>query len=140
MAIDEAGLPSEASSTTKHELPVRSRSASTALPGDDFAEQHPALAVEAGELHLLDGIEVVCGCVVLDSRQQHRQTKVLQVGRLPHHVIACEVVAALPEHLDQRLGDAVAIDVKAISQVSLRVILLHPLYPILKRLVLLPLW
>src|SRR5262245_149671 len=79
-----------------------------ALPAQHLAEQHPALAVEAGELHLLDRIEVRRTGVELDARQQHGQLQVLDAGGLAHDVLAREIVAALLEDLDQRLSRRVA--------------------------------
>ena len=71
---------------------------------EDLAEQGPPLAVEPGELLLLDRGEVGRARVDLDAGQQQRQLEVLEVRRLLHDVLAREVVAALLEHLGHRLG------------------------------------
>ena len=63
------------------------------------AEQLPALAVEFCELHLPDRAEIGRRRVDLHARQHHRQLEILDVGRLPHDVLAGEIVAALLEHL-----------------------------------------
>src|SRR5215831_14545256 len=77
--------------------------------GQHRADQLPTLAVEALHLHLLDRIEIVGAGVDRDARQQHAELEVMQVGGLLHHIGAREVVAALPEHLHERLRDRVAV-------------------------------
>ena len=84
-----------------------------------LAEQHPALAVEARELQLLERIEVGRTGVDLDPGQQHRQLEILEAGGLPHHVLARQLVAALLEHLHQGLRGTVAIHVEDIGEVAL---------------------
>src|SRR5262245_38855282 len=64
-----------------------------------LAEQHPALAVELGELFLLDRREVGRARVDLDARQQEWQLEVLDVRGLLHDVLARQVVAALLDHV-----------------------------------------
>ena len=71
----------------------------------DRAEQFPALALEALHLQLLDWEEVVRAGVDRDARQQHPEFQVFQARGLYHHVFAREVIAAVLEHLHQRLGD-----------------------------------
>src|SRR5690348_7172664 len=75
---------------------------------DDLAVRHPTRAVEPRELLGLEREEVVGPGVHLDPGARERQLQVLQVRRLLHHVLAREVVAALLEHLHQRLRGAVA--------------------------------
>src|SRR5690348_14602359 len=82
------------------------------LAADYFAEAHPLLAFEADELHLLDRREILGAGVDADARQQHRQSHV-EARRLSHHVLAREIVAALPQHLDERLRHGIAVDVEA---------------------------
>src|SRR5258707_3630630 len=69
------------------------------------ADGFPAFAVEPLDLHLLDRIEVRRAGVDLDAGQQHGKLEILQICCLLHHVLAGEVVAALLEHLRQRLPD-----------------------------------
>src|ERR1700677_4246497 len=52
------------------------------------AELLPALSVERGEGLLADRTEIVGRSVDLDPRQSHRQHQILDVGGLPHHVLA----------------------------------------------------
>src|SRR5262249_57393439 len=66
---------------------------------DQFAEDCPALAVELGELLLLDGGKVCRARVDLDPRQEERQLDVLDVRRLLHDVLPREIVAALLQDL-----------------------------------------
>src|SRR5712692_70350 len=61
----------------------------------NLAEERPALAVELGELLLLDGGEVGRARVDLDAGQQQRQLEVLDIGGLPHDVLPGEIVTAL---------------------------------------------
>src|SRR4051794_6327126 len=81
-------------------------SLSSPLPSaaDHVAHQLPALAVELLELHLLDREEIGRAGIDLDARQQHRHFEVLEVGRLLHDVLARQIVAALLQHLGQRVG------------------------------------
>src|SRR5262249_37557129 len=83
--------------------PPRWRFSTTDIAGHHRAEQFPARAVEADHLHLLDRRKIARTGVDPDARQQHAQLEIFQIGRLPHDVLAREVVAALLEHLDQRL-------------------------------------
>jgi hypothetical protein len=43
-----------------------------------------------------------------DAGQQHQQFEVMQVRRLPHHVLAGQVVAALFENLNRCRGNRLA--------------------------------
>src|SRR5689334_15555359 len=75
---------------------------------EQFAEAHPPPAVEALELKLLDRIEIGRTGVDLDPGQQHRDFHVLQIGRLPHHVLAREIVSALLQRLNQSMGAGIS--------------------------------
>src|SRR5262245_7471839 len=97
-----------------------STSASADVPAHDRAEPLPPLACEAMHLHLLDGIEVGGASIDLDAGQQHAEFETLQVRGLLHHVNAREIVAALLEHLNERLRNAVAVGREARSFVALR--------------------
>ena len=73
------------------------------LAGDHVAEQLPGLAVEPHQLHLLDREVVVGAGVDLDAGQHQVGVEVLQAGRLLHHVLTGEIVAALLQHLHHGL-------------------------------------
>src|ERR1700730_9539592 len=97
---------------------------------DDAAEQHPALAIEALQLHLPDRVKIAGAGADENSRQHHRQLQILEVLGLPHDVLAGEVIAALSQHLHQRLPRAVAVDIEPVGNVGIAVVLLHPGQPI----------
>ena len=66
------------------------------LPGtaNYFAESHPAFAIKANELHLLNR-EVVLGAGVdLDAGQHHRQLQIFNVGGLAQQVLASQLISA----------------------------------------------
>src|SRR5579859_7704567 len=71
--------------------------------GDDLAEQHPLLSIEALQLHLLDGRVVVRPGVDPNAGDENGQFQVLQVGRLSHEVLARKIITALLEDLYQGL-------------------------------------
>src|SRR3954462_11492381 len=70
------------------------------LAVDDVAEQSPRLAIELHQLHLLDREEIIRAGIHLDPGQHHLGREILEVGGLPHHVFARQVVAALFENLN----------------------------------------
>src|ERR1700730_3416971 len=110
-------------------MPASGGDARTVTPGsatDDASEQHPALAVEALQLHLPDRMEIGRAGADENSRQHHRQLQIPEVLGLPHDVLPGEVVAALPQHLHQCLRGAVAVDIEPIGNVAIAVVLLHP--------------
>ena len=102
------------------------------------AERLPALAGKPHHLHLLDRREVARAGVDDDAREQHAEPQALEVRRLPHHVLARELVAALREHLDEGLRHAVAIDAEPVVLVALRKIAIHEVEPLLVRRIVLP--
>src|SRR6478736_5173675 len=77
---------------------------------DDVADRLPGIAVELHQAQLLDGTEIRRPGVDGDARQRHRALVVPQRRRLPHDVLAREVVAALAQDLEQGLGRGVAED------------------------------
>src|SRR2546421_9499862 len=97
----------------------------------ELAERGPALAVELGELLLLDGGMVGRARVDLDPGQQERELDVLEVLRLPENVLAAQVVAALLEDQRHRLGRRVAEGVALVVERAFRVVLLHERHPVL---------
>src|SRR3984957_20140156 len=92
------------------------------IVGDDGAEQVPLLALEPHHLQLLDRGEVGRPGVDLDARQQRVGLEILQARRLLHDVLAREIVAALLQHLHQRLRDAVAVHHRAVEPVGVGVV------------------
>src|SRR5207249_12141108 len=105
----------------------------------DLAEERPALPVEPRELLLLDRVEVRRTRVDFDSRQEQRQREILDVRRLPHDVLAREVVAALLEDVHQPLRDRIRVDIERVLRVAFGVVLLHERQPVPHALVILPL-
>src|SRR5262245_53023557 len=93
--------PDSAEDSAELLRPEPRRGPGPSLVVDQSPEAHPALAVEAHELQLLDRIIVGRTGVDLDTRQQHRELDVAQVRRLAHDVLAREIVARLFEHLYQ---------------------------------------
>ena len=93
--------------------------------GQDRTEWNVALAVEAPHLGLLDRREIGRAGIDRDAGQQHRQFEIVQAGRLLHHVLAGQLVAALLQHLDGRRGNRLAVDVLLIDLVATRIILVH---------------
>ena len=61
----------------------------------------------------------------MHSRQPEIEFDVLQRGRLLHHVVARQIVAALLERVDQELGGRVAVGIEQRALVAVRVILRH---------------
>src|SRR5487761_2310857 len=86
----------------------RSRASAADVAADDVAEQHPSLALELHQLKLADRGEIGWRGVDLDAGQQDFGSEILEVCGLLHDIFAGEVVAALLQHLNQRLRDAVA--------------------------------
>src|SRR6185312_15135010 len=102
------------------------------------AEELPGLAVELGELLLLDRVVIGRAGVDLDTRQQHGGLEPLEVRRLLHHVLAREIVTALLQHLHHRRRFVVAEDVEGVLLVAVRIVLVHPGEPRLVGGVVLP--
>src|SRR3954453_2021934 len=75
---------------------------------DHVSEQLPLLALELLELKLADRREIGRRGVDLDARQQRLGAEVLQARRLLYDVLAREIVAALLQDLNQRLGHGIA--------------------------------
>src|SRR5262245_5217805 len=59
---------------------------------------------------MFDRTEIRLSGVDLDAGQQSRGLIVLEHGGLLHHILARQIVAALPEYLDECFGSGVAID------------------------------
>ena len=59
-----------------------------------FAHAYPLLAIELGELHVVEGIVIVWRIVNLHAVQNERWREVLQIGRLPEQICPGEIVAA----------------------------------------------
>src|SRR6267378_8466079 len=97
----------------------------------NLAEVDPPLAVELGELLLLDRVEVRRPGVDLDTRQQHRQPEILQARGLLHDVGTRKIAARLLEHLNQSLRHRVTVDVEVVDGAAVRVVLLHERQPLL---------
>src|ERR1019366_3977446 len=83
------------------------------VAADDIAEQLPPLALEALQLKLADRGEDGRRGVDLDAGQQDFGAEILEACGLLHDVFAGEVVAALLQHLNQGLRDAIADDDRA---------------------------
>src|SRR5882724_817820 len=98
----------------------RSRSATQHL-----AEELPGLAVEPRKLRLFHREEIRGTRVDADPGQQHRQLEVAEVGGLPHHVLAGELVPALADHLRSRLRDAQPVRNLRVGRAALRIVLLE---------------
>src|SRR6476659_6894629 len=65
------------------------------LVTDEVAEGLPRPAIETHQAHLLQRTKIRRAGVDGDTRQQHRQREIVNVGRLAHDVLAAEVIAAL---------------------------------------------
>src|SRR5260370_13723562 len=79
------------------------------LVGHDRPERLPSLAVKTHHPELLDDAIVGRAGVDRKTGQQQIQPEILQVCRLPHDILARDVVAALPQHLYHQFGRAIAI-------------------------------
>src|SRR5262252_3656284 len=106
---------------------------------EELAEQHPVLAVEAAELHLLDRKEVVRARVDPDAGQQHGESEAIDARRLLHDVGSRQVVAALLQYVHERLRHGVAVGVEGVLQGAARIVLPHELHPGLEARLVLPL-
>src|SRR5882672_11010219 len=95
------------------------------LRGDDLAEPLEARAIELGELHLRDRVEVVRAGGDLDALHGDGYQELADARRLLHDVLTRQVIAALREHLDQGRAHAEGVDRVAVVRVHLREILLH---------------
>src|ERR1700730_5241640 len=93
------------------------------VAGDDVAEQLPLLALEPLQLKLADRGEISRAGVDHHARQQHFGAEILEVCRLFHDVFASQIVAALLQHLNHGLRDAVADDDRSVEFVAFREIL-----------------
>ena len=80
-------------------VPPFRRNGATGSIAHHVPEWLPMLAVEPYQLHLTNGIIVRRRRVHRDAWQHKRRVEPLQVGRLAHDVLACEVIPALLEHL-----------------------------------------
>src|SRR5260370_7274940 len=95
------------------------------VAADDVAEQLPLLTLEPLQLKLADRGEIGWAGVDRNAGQQDFGAEILEACRLLHDVLAGEIVAALLQHLNQRLGDAVADDDGTVELVAFRKILLE---------------
>jgi transposase len=94
----------------------------------DFAAEHgaekfPGFALESSKLHLLDRREIDRAGVDGVPGNGLVGPEFLQVCRLLHHVLACEIVTALLQHLNKYLGHIEACYQQAISPVAFAEIL-----------------
>lgn len=71
---------------------------------------------QSASVPLTDRSEIIWRRIHPDAGQQHTQFDILQIGRLPHHVLARQINAALCQYTNQRLRRVVAVD----NAVSLR--------------------
>src|SRR6476659_3841351 len=110
------------------------------LPANCGPKQFTVFTVESRHLHLLDGEIVGRAGVDLDARQQQPEFEVLEVGRLPHDVLAGELVAALLEHLNHGLRCQITVDTERARFISLRKILIHESGPFFDGGIFLPGW
>src|SRR5438552_11721342 len=77
------------------------------LARHDWSEPLPGFALEAHHLQLLERREI--GRAGLDPRSRQIDADLeAQIGRLLHHVLPREIVAALPQDLFEPLGNAVS--------------------------------
>src|SRR3954453_20303959 len=90
------------------------------LSADRGPEQLAMFAVEPGHLHLLDRKIVRRTCVDLDAWQQQPEFEVLQIGRLPYHVLAREFITALLQHLNHGLRGQISVDTERARLVAFR--------------------
>ena len=107
--------------------------------GENLAEADPARAVEAHELHLFDRKVIGRTGGHADSRKQHRQFRLIEAGRLPQHVLAREVVAALAQHVHHGLRSRVPIDDKEVRQAGAVQVFFRPSKVILHAFIIEPL-
>src|SRR6516225_5878574 len=82
----------------RHDCPLYP--GSTDRAEQDRTEWNVALAVEAPHLSLPDRREIGRAGIDRDAGQQHWQFEILQAGRLLHHVLAGQLIAALLQHLN----------------------------------------
>jgi len=95
--VIERRLPIDAQMTAQRALAAGFQENGLA---SDFAaqcrpEQLPSFALKPSELHLFDRREIDRAGVDRDAGQQVGGPEILEVCGLFHHVLACEVVAAL---------------------------------------------
>src|SRR6266567_2214888 len=88
-APDQHRITPQARRAAQH--PGQKRSAAD-VAADDVAEQLPGIALEPHELQLRKRGKVGGAGVDLDAGQQATELKPSYVGRLPHDVLACEIV------------------------------------------------
>jgi len=65
-------------------------------------------AIETHHLHLRDWRKSGRADVDCDSWQQQSELQILEVGRLPHNILTREIVSALLQDLNERLGGQIA--------------------------------
>src|SRR5712691_4276187 len=99
--------------------PGHKRSAAD-IGADDIAEQLPGIALEPHQLKLGKRGKVAGAGVDLDAGQQATELKPSYVGRLPHDVLAREIVATLLQYLDQRLGNCIAVNNRSVRAIRFR--------------------
>src|SRR3954453_18541259 len=99
------GIAADATCLLEVDTPLMCRGATVCLSRRvyDRALRLPFLTVPVCELNLLDGVMVVWASVDFDGRNQKRQFKVLDAGRLFHDVFSTEVVTTLLQNLNQGL-------------------------------------
>src|SRR5580658_1391660 len=85
----------------------------------------PLPAIEADQEQVLDGLIIIARGLQADAGSQHPDLGVERCG-LCHEIRASELIPALAQHRDQRLGALVAGDVQLIAQICLGVVARHP--------------
>lgn len=102
------------------------------------SEALPTLSFEPHYLELLDRSEVIGSRFDPSAREIDADFEV-EAGCLLHNVLTCEIVAALPEHLFQPLGNAVSEHGRRIIKIALGIPLAHERSPLGHGGVILPL-
>ena len=126
----ERVLPTESSGYNRPEIlnhfsPAFKQYQSIVLEADflrvaayDVAEQMPIRPFEAHQLPLLDRGEIARRGIEADAGKQHSQFDVLQIGGMPHHALARQIVAALPQEVNQRLRRVVTVHDQRIAAIG----------------------
>ena len=81
-------------------------------------QQTPPRSLKPHQAPFLDGREVVRGCMQSNTRQQHPKLDVLQIRSNAHDILSCQIVAALPQHVDQCLCRIVTVDDQRVASVG----------------------
>src|SRR5439155_8715133 len=118
--------------------PGHKRSAAD-IGADDVAEPLPGFALEPHQLKLGKRGKVGGAGIDLDPGQQATELKPSYVGRLPHDVLAREIVATLLQYVDQRLGNCVAVNNRSIRAICFREVFVQEFIPGLHSRIVLPL-